>query len=173
VPSTSAGNLPLPNAATCGLERVAVKDGLDPSAAQINLAAVQDTTIAALVALVPPVHPGARVPPVETTVYRVSATLVGFKLEDDSDYHAVISDGTQTMIVEFPSPTCVTAGPLHDGIALARSQLDARFHVTHTFQHVSMPVAVTGVGFFDFKHGQTGVAPNAIELHPVLSISFA
>ena len=24
------------------------------------------------------------------------------------------------------------------------------------------------LGFFDFEHGQTGVAPNAIELHPVL-----
>jgi hypothetical protein len=24
------------------------------------------------------------------------------------------------------------------------------------------------VAFFDFFHGQTGVAPNAIELHPVL-----
>ena len=30
---------------------------------------------------------------------------------------------------------------------------------------------VTGVAFFDFKHGQTGVAPNAIELHPVLAKS--
>jgi hypothetical protein len=29
--------------------------------------------------------------------------------------------------------------------------------------------AVVGVAFFDFNHGQTGVAPNAIELHPVLS----
>jgi hypothetical protein len=28
---------------------------------------------------------------------------------------------------------------------------------------------VTGVAFFDFKHGQTGVAPNAIELHPILA----
>jgi hypothetical protein len=28
---------------------------------------------------------------------------------------------------------------------------------------------VTGVAFFDFLHGQTGVAPNAIELHPVLA----
>jgi hypothetical protein len=28
--------------------------------------------------------------------------------------------------------------------------------------------AVIGVAFFDFNHGQTGVAPNAIELHPVL-----
>jgi hypothetical protein len=30
---------------------------------------------------------------------------------------------------------------------------------------------VTGVAFFDFKHGQTGVAPNAIELHPILAFS--
>jgi hypothetical protein len=28
---------------------------------------------------------------------------------------------------------------------------------------------VTGVAYFDFQHGQTGVAPNAIELHPVLA----
>jgi hypothetical protein len=29
--------------------------------------------------------------------------------------------------------------------------------------------SVTGVAFFDFNHGQTGVAPNAIELHPILA----
>jgi hypothetical protein len=29
---------------------------------------------------------------------------------------------------------------------------------------------ITGVGFFDFEHGQSGVAPNAIELHPVLDV---
>jgi hypothetical protein len=28
---------------------------------------------------------------------------------------------------------------------------------------------VTGVAFFDTDHGQTGVAPNAIELHPILA----
>jgi hypothetical protein len=28
---------------------------------------------------------------------------------------------------------------------------------------------VVGVAFFDTKHGQTGVAPNGIELHPILS----
>ncbi len=27
---------------------------------------------------------------------------------------------------------------------------------------------VSGVAFFDFLHGQTGVAPNGIELRPVL-----
>lgn len=27
---------------------------------------------------------------------------------------------------------------------------------------------IRGIGFFDFLHGQTGVAPNGIELYPVL-----
>jgi hypothetical protein len=29
---------------------------------------------------------------------------------------------------------------------------------------------VTGVDYFDFRHGQSGVAPNAIELHPILGV---
>jgi hypothetical protein len=30
---------------------------------------------------------------------------------------------------------------------------------------------VTGVAFFDFLHGQTGVAPTGIELQPILSFA--
>jgi hypothetical protein len=30
---------------------------------------------------------------------------------------------------------------------------------------------ITGVAFYDFLHGQTGVAPNGIELHPVLGFA--
>jgi hypothetical protein len=30
---------------------------------------------------------------------------------------------------------------------------------------------VGGVAFFDFLHGQTGVVPNGIELHPVLGFA--
>jgi len=33
-------------------------------------------------------------------------------------------------------------------------------------------VRITGVGFFDYIHGQHGVAPNGIELHPVLGVAF-
>jgi len=36
------------------------------------------------------------------------------------------------------------------------------------FTSISGSASVTGVGFFDFLHGQTGVAPNGVELHPVL-----
>jgi len=31
-------------------------------------------------------------------------------------------------------------------------------------------MTVTGVGFFDSPHNQTGAAPNEIELHPVLKV---
>jgi hypothetical protein len=30
---------------------------------------------------------------------------------------------------------------------------------------------ITGVGFFDFQHGQSGVAPNGIVLHPVVGFA--
>jgi hypothetical protein len=44
--------------------------------------------------------------------------------------------------------------------------------VTTSPQNPAATVTVVGVGFFDILHGQTGVAPNAIELHPVLQICF-
>src|SRR5437762_2850872 len=54
----------------------------------------------------------------------------------------------------------------------ARAQFDAMFSVTDTFQTVSVPVHVTGVGFFDYLEGQAGQASNGIELHPILDITF-
>jgi hypothetical protein len=36
---------------------------------------------------------------------------------------------------------------------------------------MSGSATIAGVGFFDQIHGQTGVAPNGIELHPVVSFS--
>jgi hypothetical protein len=43
------------------------------------------------------------------------------------------------------------------------------------FADLKGTATVTGVGFFDVKHStpQTGVAPNNIELHPVLRLSGA
>lgn len=163
-------------AAACGTERWSVKTGVDPDAAKVDTNAVSATTVAAMIQLSPPTHlpENSRIQPTETTVWTISATLVGYKLETDSDYHLVISDAqNQTMIVEIPSPSCVGAtSPFLQAIAHVRSQFDARFTPTSQFQIVSLPVQVTGVGFFDRLHGQTGVAPNGIELHPVLDLVF-
>ena len=56
-------------------------------------------------------------------------------------------------------------------MANARST-DSRLTATTSFQNPTIPVRMTGVGFFDFIHGQTGVAPNGIEIHSILSIAF-
>ena len=58
------------------------------------------------------------------------------------------------------------------GVTNARAQVDAMFNVTTSFQSVNVPVRITGVGMHDFPHGQTGAAPNQIELHSVIDIIF-
>ena len=158
--------------ASCGIERWAVKTGTDPGASKVDQTSVP-ASVAQLVAMPAPRNPVARVAPTEDTTYQVSATLTEFKTEADNDYHLVLSSGPKTMIAEIPSPACVTGGALQSGIANARAEFDARLMSSPgQFQKVNVPVTVTGVGFFDRIHGQTGVAPNGIELHPVLDIQF-
>ena len=107
-------------------------------------------------------------------MFTITATLIGFKIEADSDYHLVISDDRgNTMIVEIPSPSCVgSSSPFTQAIANVRATFDGKLKATSSFQHVNIPVKVIGVGFFDRIHGQTGVAPNGVELHPVLDLVF-
>jgi hypothetical protein len=103
-----------------------------------------------------------------------NATLTQYKLESDSDYHLILSDASgNTLIAEIPLPACVGSGsPFLSGITNARTEFNARFTPTTSFQTANIPVQIKGVGMFDFLHGQTGVAPNGIELHPVLDIIF-
>ena len=161
---------------SCGVERWSVKTGTDADADLINLQSTTSSTIASLDALPAPssLPSNNRVQPTETTVFRLSATLTEFKLEADSDYHLVLSDGAgHTMISEIPDPACVgSSSRLLSRIQTARGQFDAKYTPTGTFHVVNVPVTVTGVGFFDFLHGQTGVAPNGIELHTVTDIQF-
>jgi hypothetical protein len=160
----------------CGVERESVKTGTDPDAGLVNLNAPTSTTIANMQAFPTPnpIPSNNRVPPAETTVWVINATLTLFKLESDSDYHLVIQDSAgRTMITEIPAPMCVgSTSPFLSAITHARAQFDAKFTATTSFQTVNIPVQVTGVGMFDFPHGQTGAAPNQIELHPVLDIIF-
>ncbi|PYP86141.1 MAG: hypothetical protein DMG65_19500 [Candidatus Angelobacter sp. Gp1-AA117] len=166
----------IPLYAQCGVERWSVKTGTDADVGLVNLNSSTATTIANMRAFTAPnpIPANNRVSPAETTVWVINATMTMFKLESDSDYHIVIQDAAgNTMITEIPLPSCVGAGsPFLSGIQNARAKFDAQFNVTTTFQTVSVPVQIVGVGMFDFLHGQTGVAPNGIELHPVLDIIF-
>jgi hypothetical protein len=116
----------------------------------------------------------ARNRPVETTTYRVHARLVESKFEEDSDFHLVIADARTggTMIVEFPASYCtLTAKPVfRRRMQAARLAFIRSCGVPSSsfFSPLRGTATVTGVGFFDFNHGQTGRAPNVIELHPVI-----
>lgn len=164
----------------CGKERWSVKTGTDSDAGSVNLASPQNTTIAQLIGLTPPnpIPADNRFGPTENTVFVVNATLTDYKLEGgrtgDSDYHLVLQDDQgNTMVAEIPSPACVGDGSSFAAqIANARAEFDAQFTATTSFQTANVPVQVTGVGFFDFAHGQHGAAPNVIELHPVVDIVF-
>ncbi|HEY3605860.1 MAG TPA: putative Ig domain-containing protein [Pseudonocardiaceae bacterium] len=161
--------------ASCGVERWSVKTGTDADVSKINIGSSTSTTIANLAGLSAPgsLPANNRVAPTETTVFQLQATLVEYKLESDSDYHLVLSESGHTMIAEIPDPACVGSGsPFLSGVTASRNTFNAKFNVTTSFQTANVPVTLTGVGFFDFLHGQTGVAPNGVELHSVLSVNF-
>ena len=170
----------------CGTERWPLKTMSDSGAFSVTLTPVQKS-VAELVATTAPSESSdtERLNEVEKQVYSVEATLVGYKIEGgktgDQDFHIVIQDpGTKdTMIVEIPDPHCdgVCNSTQKAAITKARSDFVKAFPdnpPSTTFVVVTgqPKVTVTGVGLYDFYHGQTGVATNCIELHPVLSIAF-
>src|SRR3954451_14437573 len=161
--------------AQCGNDRWPVKTTTDPDASLVSRQVVP-TTIAYLRSIPAPrpLPQANRVAPVEETIYSVTATLIAFKADDDSDYHLVLADEEgRTIIAEIPSPACSSGGVFGADIATARSIFDSKLTASGQFKTVAIPVEVRGVGFFDFLQGQMGIAPNGIELHPVTGINFA
>ena len=123
-----------------------------------QLLPVRRTTVAALTRLpAPAALPDSRLPS-ERHVFRVVARVVLIRPEDDSDLHVVLSDGRRTMIAEAPNPACTPKATL-----LRRKQMGGVRRVVRECRAV-----VVGAAFFDSLHGQTEVAPNGIELHPIL-----
>lgn len=175
--SVLAGLYPLNVMAQCGKERWAVKTLQDPSARMIHFQPVDSTVHALRVPQPPPnlrkINSMLRLDQ-EKQVYTVDALLIGFKREVDSDYHLVLADPVdraKTMIAEIPSPACSNKAYAKKFLAAAQ-MIEAIHHGSPKFYKLPKPirVTVTGVFFFDFIHGQTGVAPNGAELHPILEI---
>jgi len=142
----------------CGVERWTVKTLQD----RPHLLPAKKTTVHFLVTRpAPSTLPSTRLP-FERAVYTVVAAVSLVRHEADSDFHLVLQDGSEHMIAESPSPSCDSnATPLRrQQMAVVRSEV-----------RVCARARLTGVAFFDFNHGQTGVAPNAIELHPILAFT--
>src|SRR5580765_4663371 len=143
--------------ADCGVERWTVKTlGDRPS-----LLPSRSTSIGYLVSRAAPSSlPQSRLP-FERHVYSVTAAVTLVRPEDDGDLHLVLQDSAgRTMIAESPLPPCGRSATLHRQRQISASRSLVRLCPRAT---------VSGVAFFDFRHGQTGVAPNGFELHPILS----
>jgi hypothetical protein len=146
-------------AMVCGIERWNIKTLKD----RPLLKRATQTTVAHLVAQA---RPASFPPPgrlaFEHRVFNVIAAVTLDRTEADLDHHLVLTSGGKTMIAETPSPICT-----HGATAYRRRQMTA----ARSAAVICSRARVTGVAFFDFLHGQTGVAPNGIELHPVLGFS--
>ncbi|TMI88357.1 MAG: hypothetical protein E6H00_13060 [Bacillati bacterium ANGP1] len=181
-PTNNRGATPRrrPSKKTCGTERWAVKTLADPEGEAIAALTPMPNTVHGLASLTAPSEPelkrAARRFPPERNVYRVSALVLGAKQEPDQDFHLVLADPAEpasTLVAEIPSGACVRP-------ARAKFFRELRAAFTASFlapeaEHLAKlpqakPACVTGVGFFDFLHGQTGAAVNGIELHPVVGL---
>jgi hypothetical protein len=177
---TVPGNYDTSNSASgaCGTQRWDVKTGTDSAATGVSLLPTLFTLPNMNLITQPSTLPTARLAPTETTVYAMQDVSLTFaRLEDDSDYHLVISDTAgHTMITEVPFPGCVKSGPWQCLISRARASVEAGIGVSNLQldqgHNHNFTVSIVGVGFFDPEHGQFGVAPNNLELHPVLAICF-
>jgi hypothetical protein len=85
--------------------------------------------------------------------------------ESDGDWHIVLADPirvNETLVAEIPDSSCALGSGHESDYAAARRALRA------------VPrnglIELDGVGFFDYLHGQRGMAPNGFELHPVIAI---
>jgi hypothetical protein len=145
-------------ALACGVERWKVKTLQD----RPRLLARQVKTIAQLIARHRPAHLPATRLPFERHVYRVHGSVTKVIPEADSDLHLVFQDGVNHMIAEAASPTCNSNATSARRVQMKNARVSVR---------VCTNAVITGVAFWDFKHGQTGVAPNAIELHPILGFA--
>lgn len=114
--------------------------------------------------------------PEEYQVYDITAVVIVAKHESDQDIHLGLEDPDDfqsTMIAESVDPDCAPNSYVSGWIAGARRSILAAIGGTLTTQAlrtlIGKKVHITGIGFFDKLHGQSAVAPNGIELHPILT----
>jgi hypothetical protein len=145
-------------ALACGVERWKVKTLQD----RPRLYRAHAITIGQLTSHERPTPLPPNRAPFERRVFSVDAAVTLVRHEADDDFHLVLESGADHMIAESPSLICTRGAT-----ALRRRQMrDARANV-----RLCADARVVGVAFFDFNHYQTGVAPNAIELHPILDFA--
>lgn len=160
----------------CGKERWDIKTLSDPDTLSINFDSIVCTTVREQIRLPKPSNVrGSRLAS-ETTQYELTAYITGFKLEADRDIHITIQDSTgAAMVIEVIDPQCTMAKETsrYEQLRDVREWfIDNIGNPTRKFKILKEPilVTITGIGYYDFIHGQTGMAANGREIHPVLKM---
>lgn len=109
----------------------------------------------------------------EFNVYEIRCRIKEYRKEDDGDYHLVLvdlKDTTSTIVGEVVNPLCVDIkkNNFFSTFVSAREEFE-KITIAHN-KVKSGTYTIIGVCFFDKIHNQLGVAPNGIELHPIMDI---
>lgn len=107
----------------------------------------------------------------EFSCFQIDCKIREYRREEDGDYHLVLmdmNDTTVTIIGEIVNPECdiVKNSQYINSFKDARAEFEKYKLPNHKVQ--SGRYTLIGICFFDFIHGQLGVAPNGIELHPIM-----
>jgi hypothetical protein len=152
---------------TCGVERWPVKILADRDRDSVRFTPIESSILELREIPIPtvPYPQSSRIGPHEHSVYRLRAVIRQVITEEDGDWHLVLADPDDpslTMVAEVPDSACAF------GTRWAATYTEVR----RTLRAIPRGaiVELDGVGFFDFLHGQRGMAPNGVELHPVLAI---
>ncbi len=163
------------NPACTGKDRWDVKTLTDLNASTINYTST-NITVANLISIPLQKSIEDNTPRfgIEYNTYTLQCHIREYKLSDDGDYHLVLqdlSDPSITMVGEIPDPYCASVKQSLRFNEIIKARQDFKNTLLVTAQVDTFVYIITGVAFYDKVHGQLGAAPDAIEIHPILSIS--
>lgn len=156
-----------------GKERWDVKTLTDPAVDKIDFKA-KKTTILNLRTVSVDRKIGNAIPRfgLEFKTYTIQCHVREYRVEDDGDLHLVLvdlNDSSKTMIGEIPNTLCTVASKSKYINKMKPISEQFKKYILPHFKVQSGIYEITGVIFFDKIHGQLGVAPNGIELHPIVA----
>ena len=157
--------------ALCGSELWSLKTLSDPQRKLVDLHP-RTTTIPAINRRRAPRVLTRRRDAFERQVWRVNAQIVEYKAEADSDIHLVLYGQGSYLIAEMPAAACLppTTRDRRAIVNARRVFVQRCGEATDTWRQLGAVAWISGVGFWDFPHGQSGHARNYAELHPVTAI---
>ena len=158
-----------------GEERWNVKTLTDVDAKKINFKA-DTVTIDYITKIQPDRKISSKLPRfgIEFKTYVIVCGIREYRREEDGDYHLVLydlKDTTKTMIGEIPFTFCSSVAASKYAKKFEQSTDYFEEKIRDRKNKTKKGVyKIYGVAFYDKKHNQLGLAPNGIEIHPILSI---